>query len=109
VGQQIDAPASTITAKDHHALTTVTLGTVTTRDRFALVTVEGVEYAIADIGMRMLAAHELWRAQGFPSSIDVEGLTKTQQIQLCGNSVCPPVAEAIVRANFSGSAARRAA
>lgn len=143
VGQKIDSPASTVTAKDHHALTTVTLGerdhrddvrafllkyygtetnaasqrqsvtdplhTITTKARFGLVVVEGVEYAISDIGMRMLAPHELWRAQGFDNP-DVSGLTKTAQVELCGNSVCPPVAEALVRANFArGARARRVA
>jgi DNA (cytosine-5)-methyltransferase 1 len=137
VGQKIDSPASTVTAKDHHALTTVTLGasdrrdevhafllkyygsgesaatqrqsvtdplhTITTKARFGLVVVEGVEYAIADIGMRMLDASELWRAQGFENP-DVTGITKTDQVKLCGNSVSPPVAEAIVRANFTRAA-----
>jgi DNA (cytosine-5)-methyltransferase 1 len=82
--------------------------TVTSKDRFGLVTVEGVEYQIADIGMRMLAPRELYRAQGFPDSyrIDVEyngkPMTKTAQVRMCGNSVCPPLAAAIVRANLFG-------
>jgi len=80
---------------------TAPLGTVTTRDRFALVTVNGVEHEITDIGTRMLAPHELFAAQGFRTTYDLSGLTKTQQIQLCGNSVCPPVAAALVRANAS--------
>lgn len=156
VGQPLSAPASTVTATDHHAVTTVALSptehraevrafllkyysgaakpekpskrgakakgrradeaaagnvqgqdirtplhTITTRDRFALVTVDGVDYEIVDIGMRMLEPHELWRAQGFPEDLDVLGFNKSKQIELCGNSVCPPVAEAIVRANFS--------
>jgi DNA (cytosine-5)-methyltransferase 1 len=136
VGQRIDSPASTVTAKDHHALTTAALGgghdrrdqvraflisyygangkpetqkqsldapmpTVTTRDRFALVTVNGVAHEITDIATRMLAPHELFRAQGFRVTYDLSGLTKTQQIQLCGNSVCPPVAAALVRSQFS--------
>jgi DNA (cytosine-5)-methyltransferase 1 len=69
-----------------------------------LLTVHGEEYAIADIGMRMLQPHELFAAQGFPDDyvIDVlkdgEPITKTAQIKLAGNSVCPPVAEAIVAA-----------
>lgn len=81
------------------------LRTVPTRDRFGLVTVHGVDYEIADIGLRMLAPRELFNAQGFDDGyvIDVEldgkPLTKTAQIELAGNSVCPPVAEAIVRAN----------
>jgi DNA (cytosine-5)-methyltransferase 1 len=78
------------------------LHTITTKARFGLVIVEGVEYEVTDIGMRMLAPHELWTAQGFDDP-DVSGLTKTAQVELCGNSVCPPVAEALVRANFARS------
>ncbi|MFD2085984.1 hypothetical protein ACFSND_12265 [Brevibacillus brevis] len=37
------------------------LGTVTTRDRFGLVTIHGQDYQIVDIGMRMLEPHELFR------------------------------------------------
>lgn len=43
------------------------LHTVTTRDRFGLVTVRGEDYQIVDIGMRMLEPHELFAAQGFPA------------------------------------------
>lgn len=82
------------------------LRTGTTHDRFGLVTVEGRDYCIADIGMRMLTPRELFRAQGFPDDyrLDVVGqdgrpLPKTALIRACGNSVCPPVAEAVVRAN----------
>jgi DNA (cytosine-5)-methyltransferase 1 len=83
------------------------ISTIDTRDRFGLVTVHGESYTIADIGMRMLAPRELYRAQGFPESyrIDVEfkgkPLSKTAQVRMCGNSVCPPLAAAIVRANLS--------
>lgn len=95
---------------------------VTTKARFGLVTVEGVDYAIVDIGMRMLEPRELYRAQGFPDSyvIDpvVEGgkrLNKTAQYRMVGNSVCPPVATALVLANLrrdsagAGDAGREAA
>lgn len=83
--------------------------TVTTKDRFGVVTVEieGEPYVIVDIGMRMLASRELFRAQGFPESyiidrgVDGTPLTKTAQNRMCGNSVCPPVAAAIVGANFA--------
>lgn len=89
------------------------LGAVTTRDRFALVTVAGTRLPIVDIGMRMLAPQELARAQGFPSDYDLTDdgrLTKTAQVRLIGNSVCPAVAEAVVRANFvSGETQARAA
>lgn len=77
---------------------------VTTRDRFALVAVLGVP--IVDIGMRMLQPRELYRAQGFPEGYmierDPEGrpFTKTAQVRMVGNSVCPPVSEALARANL---------
>jgi len=83
------------------------LPTITSRDRFGLVTVHGQDYLIADIGMRMLSPRELFRAQGFPDSyvIDpiVKGkpLSKTAQVKMVGNSVCPPIAAAIVRAQFA--------
>lgn len=80
--------------------------TVTSRDRFALVTVNGVEYVITDIGMRMLVPRELYRAQGFPDTyrIDIEDngkpLTKTAQVRMVGNSVCPGLAAALILANL---------
>jgi DNA (cytosine-5)-methyltransferase 1 len=82
------------------------LGTVTTRDRFGLVTIHGVDYQIVDIGMRMLEPHELFAAQGFPKSYiidrDADGrpYPKHEQVARCGNSVPPPFAEALVRANL---------
>lgn len=80
--------------------------TVTTKDRFGLVVVKGEAYFIADIGMRMLQPRELYRAQGFDDSYIIERgadgrpLTKSAQVRMCGNSVCPPLARAIVAANF---------
>jgi len=81
------------------------LHTIPTKDRFGLVTVHGQGYIIADIGMRMLMPRELYNAQGFPLTykIDFAGdkpVTKTAQIRMCGNSVSPPVAAAIIRAQF---------
>lgn len=79
--------------------------TVTSRDRLGLVTVEGEDYQIIDIGMRMLTPRELFRAQGFPEGyvidpiVDGKRLTKTAQVRMCGNSVSPPVARALVAAN----------
>ena len=80
------------------------LHTVTSRDRFGLVTVSGQDYAIADIGLRMLTPRELFRAQGFPERYAIGdgvglNLTKSAQVRMCGNSVCPPVACALVSAN----------
>lgn len=93
------------------------LHTVTTKDRFGLVTVRGEDYTIADIGMRMLAPRELYRAQGFPEGYIINYgitptgqrilLTKTAQVRMCGNSVCPPMVAALVRANLVDMAIRR--
>lgn len=69
------------------------------------VRIASERYAIVDIGMRMLQPRELFRAQGFPDSyiidpvVDGKPLNKTAQIRMCGNSVSPPVAAALVRAN----------
>ena len=85
------------------------LHTVTTKDRFGIVTVKGEDYVIADIGMRMLQPRELYRAQGFPDSyvidpqMDGKPLTKTAQVRMCGNSVSPPLAKAIVEANMTAA------
>jgi DNA (cytosine-5)-methyltransferase 1 len=118
-------PARTVTADGNHAALVAAfmqkyygtdqapeleepIHTATTKHRFGLVTVniEGEPYVITDIGMRMLTPRELFRAQGFPDSYridtDVNGkpISKTDQVRMCGNSVCPPMAEALVRANF---------
>lgn len=87
------------------------LGTVTTKDRFGLVTVHGQEYEIADIGMRMLTPRELFRAQGFPDTWTIDmlvggrPLSKTAQVRMCGNSVCPPLAAALIGANWPAAGA----
>lgn len=82
------------------------LHTVTTKDRMALVMIKGEPYQIVDIGMRMLEPHELYAAQGFPAdyihthTASGKRLSKSAQVRMCGNSVCPPVAAALVRANL---------
>jgi len=79
--------------------------TITGKDRVGLVTVAGEEYVITDIGMRMLEPHELYTAQGFPPDYiiapEVNGkrISKAAQVRMCGNSVCPPQAAALVAAN----------
>jgi DNA (cytosine-5)-methyltransferase 1 len=50
--------------------------------------------------MRMLQPRELARAQGFGEDYILTG-TKSSQVARIGNSVCPPVAEALVRANIT--------
>lgn len=94
------------------------LSTVTTRDRFGIVMVNGERYQITDIGMRMLTPRELFKAQGFPADYEIEtgdfggerrSLTKTAQVRMCGNSVCPPIAAALVGANCADLAQMREA
>lgn len=83
------------------------LHTVTTKDRFSLVMVDGQPHYISDIGMRMLQPRELYRAQGFGDDYKIEiiykgkPLTKSAQVRMCGNSVSPDAACAVVAANFS--------
>lgn len=82
------------------------LDTVTTKDRFGLVTIEGVDYQIVDIGLRMLEPRELYGCQGFPEDYiidhDYTGKTypRTEQVRRCGNAVCPPIPAALVMANL---------
>jgi DNA (cytosine-5)-methyltransferase 1 len=66
------------------------------------------DYVLADIALRMLVPRELARAQGFPDSYIIErglfetapgtyewrAITKTDQVRLIGNSVCPDLAAA---------------
>lgn len=83
------------------------LDTVTARDRFGLVTIQGVDYQIVDIGLRMLEPKELYGCQGFPDDYiidrDYTGKTysRSEQVKRCGNAVCPPIPAALVRANLS--------
>lgn len=82
------------------------LDTVTTKDRFGLVTIEGVDYQIVDIGLRMLEPKELYGCQGFPDDYiidhDYTGKTypRSEQVKRCGNAVCPPIPAALVKANL---------
>lgn len=122
-GCEVDRPLPTVTTKDHHALVAAflvryngtgdaemlerPLGTLTTKDRYGLVTVQidGETWAIVDIRMRMLSPRELYRCQGFPESYEIDligpkgkPLTKTAQVRMCGNAVCPPIAGALAAA-----------
>ncbi|UYZ38980.1 DNA cytosine methyltransferase (plasmid) [Clostridium beijerinckii] len=82
------------------------LHTITTKDRFGLITIKGQDYKIVDIGMRMLQPHELFKAQGFPENYIIDHdytgkpYPKSAQVARCGNAVPPPFAEALVRANL---------
>lgn len=82
------------------------LDTVTAQDRFGLVTINGTDYQIVDIGLRMLEPKELYGCQGFPDDYiidhDYTGKTypRSEQVRRCGNAVCPPIPDALVRANL---------
>lgn len=80
---------------------------------FVTLEIDGHQFVIVDIGMRMLSPRELFRAQGFPDDYAIDGtwqqntagewhwhtFPKDVQVSCCGNSVCPPLAEALVRSN----------
>ncbi|WP_298967677.1 DNA cytosine methyltransferase [uncultured Methylobacterium sp.] len=132
----MDAPAPTATGGGNHAAAVYAflakyygsgepskaadepLHTVTTKPRHGVVTVtiQGQPYAIVDIGMRMLTPRERFNAQGFrPDYVIDRGkledgtivpLTLEQQGRMCGNSVVPQLAEALVRANYRDADAR---
>lgn len=118
-GSGLDEPAPTVTATGQHLGLVAAfllkyygsggqwqaldepMHTIVAKARFGLVTVDidGEEYALADIGMRMLQPREFARAQGFHDDYELTG-TKSEQIARIGNSVCPDVAAALVGANL---------
>lgn len=122
IGHGLDEPLATTTTVNKSALVSAfllkyygtdigqrldePLHTITTKDRFGLVTIKGEDYQIIDIGMRMLQPHELFKAQGFPDDYIIDhdyagkSYPKTAQVARVGNSVPPPLAEHLVRANL---------
>ena len=123
VGQDVREPLGTITAGGGHHMAVYAylikyygsiqacsvaepLDTITTKDRFALVTVQEEDYAVADIFMRFLTPRELFNATGFPEDYiidhdcDGNAYSRAKQVARCGNAVTPPVATALVRANL---------
>jgi DNA (cytosine-5)-methyltransferase 1 len=82
------------------------LDTVTSRDRFGLVTINGTDYQIVDIGLRMLEPKELYGCQGFPDDYIIDHdytgkkYPRSEQVRRCGNAVCPPIPAALVKANL---------
>lgn len=122
-GRDIKEPLPTITAGDGHFGEVraflikyygectgqdikAPLDTVTSHDRFGLVTVNGVDYQIVDIGLRMLEPRELYGCQGFPDDYIIDHdytgkkYSRTEQVKRCGNAVPPPFARALVKANL---------
>lgn len=71
-----------------------------------MLDVGGTACFIADIGLRMLTPRELYNAMGFPPDYIIDrdytgrAYGKIKQVARCGNAVCPPMAEALVRANL---------
>lgn len=121
-GQGLDEPARTVPTKDRFAHVACDLraqlaadqletalavgrllaahGLEVGPDGLVTLTLDGTLYVLVDIGLRMLTPRELARAQGFPDSYVLTG-TRSEQIARIGNSVCPPVVEALVRALFA--------
>ncbi len=91
--------------------------TITTHDRLALVTVwlKGEPWVIVDITLRMLVPRELYNAQDFPPDYVIDRtaagkpLTKTAQVRMAGNSVCPLPMRRIVEANYTEALPQRMA
>jgi DNA (cytosine-5)-methyltransferase 1 len=69
------------------------LRTLTTLDRFGLVTWNGREPML-----RMLQVDELRRAMGFPATFRFRHGSRRDKIKMIGNGVCPPVMEAVIEA-----------
>ena len=127
IGQGCDEPLHTITTSPGHfglvsaflikyygsggSCQTIDrpLDTITTKDRFGLVNVildvDGEQYIIKDIFLRMLKPEELKRMQGFPDDyiidrdIDWKPYPIKEQVARIGNSVVPVMAETLVKAN----------
>jgi len=82
--------------KEAHTLNNP-LGTVTCKDRFALI--EGDVYYL-DIRFRMLKPHELAAAMSFPKNYQFTGTT-ADQVRQIGNAVPPYLSRALLRARLS--------
>lgn len=93
-----------------HAVMTDPCPTIPTKARMGLVqvTLRGQDFVVTDIGMRMLTARELARAQGFPDSY-ILAETTGMAIKQIGNSVVPAMAEAVVRALLASPPSKRKA
>lgn len=128
IGQSVSEPLTTITAKaSHHAVVSAYLTKLTGEeknlgywskireilnkysgydiadDEILIIEIDKVQYFISDISMRMLEPRELARAQGFPDDYVLQvsdSYSKSAQIARIGNSVCPVMAEVLVRANL---------
>lgn len=130
IGQSPDSPLQTVTAINPFALASVKTvkyhpgtdlgywpqirellnkycGYALAADEILLLWIRGEWRYICDISMRMLTPRELYNAMGFPPDYIIERdftgrpYPKSQQVARCGNAVCPLMASAVVRANFT--------
>lgn len=126
-GQDVRAPLSTVTTKEHHAEIRTYLTKLTGKeknlglwnevrqllndyagyniadDEILILDICGIPHYISDVTMRMLEPKELAKAQGFPDDYVLQvndSYSKSAQIARIGNSVCPVMAEVLVRANL---------
>jgi DNA (cytosine-5)-methyltransferase 1 len=67
------------------------LRTLTTLDRFGLVTWDGNQPML-----RMLQVDELREAMGFPKDYLMQHGNRRDRIKMIGNGVCPPVMSAVI-------------
>lgn len=79
------------------------IGTLTTRDRYGLLTpadldLLAAEFNIDDVLFRMLTPEEIGRCMGFPDDYIVLATTREAKIDLYGNAVTPTVAELLYSA-----------
>lgn len=133
IGQRMDKPLRTITASSGEfgevqtvvcryspgedlgrwpqvrALLNKYCGYTLAEHEIILLLIGDTAHYIRDILLRMLAPKELYAAMGFPPDyiIDRDYLGneygKSKQVARCGNAVCPPMAEAVVRANYEAA------
>ena len=115
-GQDVNRPIPTVTASGLHIGEVRTylkeyVGPVVDNELpLGVIEYKGGYYCIADISMRMLEPHELYAAQGFPKNYifnrtaDGEILTKKDQVRMCGNSVPPLMAKALLAVNNADQA-----
>lgn len=128
-GVGMDKPLPTVTTVDHNALVATRVEKVTpgvdlhhwpevrallneycgyhlADDEILLLCIGGEWYFISDVGLRMLNPVELHAAHAFPPDYIIDHdymgnkYTASKQVARVGNSVPPPFATALVKANF---------
>lgn len=102
LGQPADDPLHTVTTKDRFAVVQIEVAPGVIENAIAINPPGVGPHVLADIGLRMLEPRELATAQGFPAEYLLP-MTKSKAVSAIGNSVCPQVAEALVKANYSES------